>query len=180
MTHPRCLTPHKIDGIIAGVEYRGVIKKLVYQLKYKPFVRDLATPAADLLYESLIQNEAAMKYITSDTTITSVPLSGKRRKKRGYNQAEEIAKKLAMKFEAPYTARLRRTKDTYPQFDLKKKERLKNIQGAFEILKNAPISCRVLLVDDVATTGSTMRECAKVLKRNGAQHVLGIAFAREK
>ncbi len=168
-----------IDGIVAGVEYRGIIKKLIYQMKYKPHVKDLARPASALLYEALIQNESAMMFLTPETVIASVPLSRERQAKRGYNQSEEIAKSLSTRLGLPYKRLLKRTRNTRPQFDLKKEARLKNVKDAFVLNNPATIQPIVLIVDDVSTTGATLRECAKVLKRRGAKKVLGVSFARE-
>lgn len=182
LTHPKCQNPYMIDGIVAGVEYRGIIKKLVYQMKYKPHIKDLARPASALLYEALIQNEPAMMFLTPKTVITSVPLSRERQTKRGYNQSEEIARALCTRLDLPYKRLLKRTRNTRPQFDLKKEERLKNIKDAFVLNNSATIPTIepiVLIVDDVSTTGATLRECAKVLKRRGTKKVLGASFARE-
>lgn len=179
LTHPKCQNPYMIDGIVAGVEYRGIIKKLIYQMKYKPHVKDLARPASALLYEALIQNESAMMFLTPETVIASVPLSRERQAKRGYNQSEEIAKSLSTRLGLPYKRLLKRTRNTRPQFDLKKEARLKNVKDAFVLNNPATIQPIVLIVDDVSTTGATLRECAKVLKRRGAKKVLGVSFARE-
>lgn len=180
-THPICQKAFALDGASSAVVYRGIIKKLVHQYKYDPFVYDLKSIMTDLMYEGLIQHEAFVKCLTESPIVTAVPLSFKKYKKRGYNHAELLAKDFAIKFELTYIRCLTRVKDTKPQYTLKKEERLKNIQGAFDLLANAQIKGKsIFLIDDLATTYSTLRECAKVLKRNGASHVWGVTFAREE
>ena len=179
LTHKSCHSHLMIDGIIAGVEYRGIIKKLVYNLKHKPYLKDLARPASNLLYESLIQNESAVKYITQNTIITSVPQSQEKQTKIGYNPSEEIAKKLSKKLNLPYKRLLKRTRNTKPQPNLKNEEKLKNIKDTFVLNNHTVTHPVILIIDDVSTTGRTLKECAKVLKRKGTKIVLGVSFARE-
>lgn len=119
--------------------------------------------------------------------VTPVPLHPRRYRWRGFNQAANFAKSLSQVTHWPYHPDLlKRSKHTKPQSLLKGDERRQNLLGAFEfnnntsppsnnsLLKNYPI----LLVDDVWTTGTTLKECAKVLKRNGAEKVWALTLAR--
>lgn len=182
MTHPKCRTRYGIDGIISSIAYKGIVKKLVYQFKYRPYLSDLKTILGKLLYEGVIQQEAFEKFVSDkNVLITAVPLHKTRERKRGYNQSELLAKELSVSLKIPYCALLVRDRQTKPQFELKKEERTKNILGAFTQnpkLKTQNLKC-VILVDDITTTGATLRECAKMLKKSGAVKVLGITLAHE-
>ena len=98
LTHPKCRGKYRIDGAFTGVVFNPVSKKLIYQLKYKPYLKDLGDFMTDLLYESLIQNEEFVRVTRSRYVFVPIPLSDKRFKKRGYNQAEIIAVNLSKKF----------------------------------------------------------------------------------
>ena len=113
--------------------------------------------------------------------MAAIPLHQKRLKWRGFNQAEEIAKKLSFFFEVPVLNNaLIRIKYTTPQVKMENNlQRKENIKGAFvcpypEIIKNQ----KIFLVDDVFTTGATMEEAAKTLKQAGAKEVWGVVTAR--
>lgn len=180
-THPICTGKYTLDGTFSAVKYKGVVRKLVYQLKYAPYLTDLLPVLTELCYEALIQNELFVELIKKKPILVPIPLSGKRLRKRGYNQAELLAKALGKRFTLPVTTLLRRTKETKPQYGLKREERMENMKGAFDInVKRKSQSAKVaLLIDDVLTTGSTMQEGAKVLKKNGVTEVWGLALAKD-
>jgi ComF family protein len=184
LTHPKCRTTHGIDGIFSSIAYKGIVKKLLYQYKYPPYLSDLKGVLGKLLYEGLIQQEAFEKFIEGKKVwITAVPLHSKRLRKRGYNQSELLGKELAMLLKIPYVSDLLlRTKQTKPQFELKKDERQKNILGAFTVnpkLKMKLKEARIIIVDDITTSGATLRECGKVLKQSRVKHVMGVTLAHE-
>jgi ComF family protein len=112
--------------------------------------------------------------------IIPVPLHPKREKKRGFNQAQIIAKELAeLEGVRLLEGVLVKTKNIPPQTFLQLKEREKNVRGAFRVNKEEEIKGRVvLLVDDVYTTGSTIRECSSVLKKAGAKEVKALTIAQ--
>lgn len=96
--------------------------------------------------------------------VTSVPLAKSRRKNRGYNQAEEIARELGRLCRLPYMELLERTKDTLPQKSLGQAMRSSNLAGAFKVrddVKEMPL--HVCLIDDIYTTGSTIGECRNAI-----------------
>lgn len=194
LTHPVCSTKYSIDGCFSGVVYKGVVKKLLYQFKYQPNLSDLQSFLGELLYESLIQDETFMQVKSLYApTYVPIPLSSKKFRARGYNQAALLAKALAKLTEGEVVQLLQRTRDTKPQYGLSKEERAQNMQGAFGIDakvksstfakasedKHNPKMQNIFLVDDVVTTGSTLVEAANVLKRNGVQNVWGITFAQD-
>jgi ComF family protein len=108
--------------------------------------------------------------------INYVPLHEKRRKHRGYDQAQLLAKEVAKITRVPFREALVRTRNTKTQTKLDAMQRQTNISGAFEAIER--VTGRVVLVDDVLTTGATAAECARVLMENGADEVVILAFAR--
>jgi len=172
-----------IDGSFSALEYKGSVKKLIYTFKYRPHLSDLRDTLTDLFYESLIQKEEFYKLLSNkNLTIAPIPLHNSKLKKRGYNQAEILAGRLAEKFNLKAKNLLERIRNTKSQFKLKKEERRENVKNAFEIKSKGLKDLReksIFLVDDVLTTGSTLLEAANVLKRNGAKKVYGITLARD-
>ncbi len=114
--------------------------------------------------------------------ITSVPLHTSRQKKRGYNQSELLARSLAGLLRLEYSGKvLNRIRNTAPQFKLPKEQRQENIKNAFTIINSEKIKDKtVFIIDDITTTGSTLVECARVLKRGGVKKVYGIALGHEE
>ncbi|MBQ9832933.1 MAG: ComF family protein [Clostridia bacterium] len=106
--------------------------------------------------------------------VVPVPLHKKREKKRGYNQSMYLAERICEKYELPLnTNLLTRVKDTTTQTDMTREERLANIKDAFRTTANVK-GANILLIDDVVTTGSTLEECVKTLKRAGANEVYAL------
>jgi len=109
--------------------------------------------------------------------VSAVPMWSRKLSERGFNQAEIISDKVAKQSKLTHLVLLDRVRETRPMFGLSKIERKTNISNAFRYIENNSIH-KVLLVDDVWTTGSTMRECAKTLKLNGVTEVWGLTLAR--
>jgi len=176
------ICPKGLEGLFSSITYNKTAQKLIYNFKYKPYLTDLRKVLSDLFYEGLIQKEDFISEITHNAwIIVPVPLYKTRLKKRGYNQAEILAKDLAKRFNLPIQNILIRVKNTKPQFGLNKHQRKENIRKAF-LLKSSIInlkSINVFLVDDLATTGTTLVEAAKVLKRNGVKKVISLTLARD-
>lgn len=187
LTHPYCRGRYKIDGSFSAIPYNKTAKKLIYNFKYKPYLSSLNKFLGDLLYEALAQNESFNRVLGSSSSwvLVPIPLYPSKLRSRGYNQAEILAKEVGKKFNFDVGNLLFRVKETKTQYGLKLPQRKKNIKGAFAInssfitnhssLKNLS----VFLVDDIVTTGSTLLEAAKVLKREGAGKVIGITLARD-
>lgn len=186
LTHPMCSKKLSIDGVFATVEYKTTIKKAVYSYKYEPYIFNLSEPFSRLMYESMIQNEIFQKILSASDNvwITCVPLHENRLKSRGYNQSAMLGKMLSEKMNMRFNSKIiKRVRDTIPQFKLSKEERVKNIAGAFQLNSKYKGKMRgktILLVDDVFTSGSTMRECGKLLKKSGAKAVYGLVLAMEQ
>jgi len=109
-----------------------------------------------------------------------VPLHKKRLRLRGFNQALLLAHGVSLRFRIPLNYdNLVRTRYTRPQVELSGRERAENVRGAFDLIRSAEVcEKKILLIDDVFTTGATMNECAKVLKDAGAGSVTVLTLAR--
>jgi len=182
---PDCKKARKfsLDAIVTAVSYENqTVKKLIYNLKYR-FISDSSGPLSELMLKALLRNDLPIPEL-----IVPVPLHPRRLRWRGFNQsrllAENISKNLAPLLEIEVMDVLKRDKNNKAQMKIKNyRERLRNIQNIFsfnarfskDILKNKEI----LLIDDIATTGATLRECAKILKANGAKKVYGAVIARQ-
>lgn len=181
LTHPGCQGKYTIDGAFSGVAYKGIVKKLIYNFKYKPYLADLNKTLTELFYESIIQQEIFQQIYSLKPTLVPIPLHVKRLRKRGYNHSRLLAEGLSKSLNLKLLNVLQRTKETKSQFGLKLKERKENLKDAFSIAPNVPIAqCpNILLVDDILTSGSTLLEAARILKKNGAKKVWGLTLARD-
>lgn len=178
-THPQCFTADRLSGTFCAIKYRRIARKLIYQLKYSPYLTDLLPILGDFLEEALVQNEVFMQILQKNPVLVPIPLSNARLRKRGYNHAALLAKTLGKRFSLEVVDMVKRIKETKPQFGLTREERAKNMQGAFELKKHVEQHKTVILVDDVLTTGSTCNEAAKVLKQHGAGEVWGVALCQD-
>ncbi|MDP2638108.1 MAG: ComF family protein [Candidatus Levybacteria bacterium] len=184
LTHPSCKSRYAIDGAFSAVSYKGVVKKLLYNFKYKPYLSDLKNSLTELFYESIIQNEEFVRTIqqfnNKAIVLVPIPLHASRLRQRGYNHAEILAEILGKKLNLKVTDVLKRVKQTKTQFGLSLKQRKENISGAFMLNTKYLIdNANVFLVDDILTTGSTLLEAAKILKKSGVKRVWGLTFARD-
>ena len=155
-----------------------LIKNLIRKFKYQPLIKELAKPLSLLIIEhlQLLDNKPSF----TDFTIIPIPLEKRKLKARGFNQAEEIAKELSYFLKIPLLSDcLIKTKETVPQDDLSEDERKENIKGAFSARNNQKIkNKKILLVDDIYATGSTIEEAARTLKTAGAKEIIGMVIAR--
>lgn len=153
--------------------YEGLARDLV--LAYKYDARLAWTP---FLADQMLQ--AAGGRSQADLLVP-IPLHPVRRRERGFNQAELLAKELSGRLKIPCKSRLlRRAIATEPQSELKRAQRQDNVAGAFELEPDAQLqNKRCLLVDDVVTTGSTAAACAKLLKQAGAASVTLLTLCRD-
>jgi ComF family protein len=158
------------------------VRLLIHAFKYQR-VKNLATPLSRILIEFLERNQftGVLERYGKNLALVPVPLYDFRARDRGFNQAAEIAREIGAHYDIKILEKnLIKKKNTPPQAEVKGEEaRMKNIENAFAT-KN-PLFFQgkiVLLVDDVYTSGATMRECARVLKTSGAAQVWGITVAR--
>ncbi|MDD5038553.1 MAG: ComF family protein [Dehalococcoidales bacterium] len=172
---PSCVSWRaEIDGIRSPFRFDGVIRQAIYQLKYKN-LRALATPLAQLLDDYLFANP-----LPGDILIP-VPLHGKRLRERGYNQSSLLAKELGKLTKIPVAeGYLTRQRHTSPQVRTSTvADRQSNVTGAFVCSEQSLHDKKVLLIDDVSTSGATLDACAAALKAAGAASVWGLVLARE-
>ncbi|MDP3998343.1 MAG: ComF family protein [bacterium] len=177
--HPGCRTRYSLDGLISVCIYEGPVKMAIKRLKYKPWTTDLGKILADLAF-SYLQNAPINYLIKAKPTVAPVPLHHDRERYRGFNQSEVLGRLLAGKLNLEVTANvLIRHKKTKTQAELKGRERLENIRGAFALSRPyTPTRPFVLLIDDVWTTGATLKACCDVLKRAGVKKVWALVLAR--
>ena len=182
LTHPICKSKNSIDGCFSALSYNKAAKTLIYNFKYKPYLTDLKTVLTDLFIESIVQNESFNKELEKgEWLLVPIPLFPTKLKKRGYNQSEILANELGKKLNLRVQNLLKRVKDTKTQVGRSSIDRKLNIKGAFA-MKNGQLKIDnkfIFLVDDVVTTGSTLAEAAKVLKKSGAKRVIGLTLARD-
>lgn len=158
------------------------VRKMIHAFKYR-YAKDLAEPLSRVLVEFLEKNNFA-EFLPKNRTrllLVPVPLANFRERERGFNQATEIATHLGRHFGFAHSpCALEKPKHTTPQADAKTKEaREKNVAGAYVCPNPALVSGKtVILIDDVYTTGATMRECATTLRKSGAAQIWGITLAR--
>ncbi|MFQ6049963.1 MAG: ComF family protein [Candidatus Paceibacterales bacterium] len=174
-----------LNDLYFATEYKNfLIRNLIQKFKYKPFVKELSISLSSLIIEhfQLLENPPPFFSRGLDFVLIPVPLGKRKLRWRGFNQAEEIAKVISKFLEIPLINNaLKKERETLPQVELTEEERKENILGTFSCQNQEKIQGRkILLVDDVYTTGSTMEECARVLKESGAKEIIGIVVTRAK
>ncbi len=173
----------KLNGAYVAAKYSDtIINKAIKLLKYEPCVKEIAPALAKIiLYHFQMLEQQPEDF--ADFIVAAVPLHLSRLKQRGFNQSEEIGKHLAAMLNLEFFPDiLARGKSVKSQTGLDKWLREENVRGCFSFNPKYAASVKgkkILLVDDVITTGTTMEECAKILKQNNAQEVWGAAVARE-
>ena len=175
-----CASCHKdkplFDKLITVFKYTEDIKTVILNFKYNDKTL-LAKPFSKLITTRLISAQQQ-----DFDMITSVPLHKKKLRQRMYNQASLIAKNIAVNIKAPFIPNLLiRSKYDPSQTTYTKKMRIKNIRGAFAINKKYLESIKgkkILLVDDVITTGATINECCKILKQGNCSSITAVTIAK--
>lgn len=162
--------------------YRGVMREAIKKLKFR-FLKDLLAELRPIIEKGidrkLIQpnTELFREFLALKPVIQPLPLFWYRHNWRGFNQAELLAKIVAQKLGLNLVDCLERIKLTKPQSRLKRDQRLRNVSGIFSV-RPGKLPRAVLLIDDVWTTGATMREAMKVLREKGVQKIWGLSLAR--
>ena len=162
---------HDFDMARAPFVYKGEIRKLIYRLKYG-YGAYLAKYMAQFMYDTYLENSEQID------CIAFVPIPKRRYISRGYNQAEEIAKELSLLSSIPVVDVLERSKYTKNLARMNKEERKQAISDSIKIRDGADVKGkRVMLIDDVFTSGATANECSKILKKAKADYVYVLTFA---
>ena len=207
-THFNCFRGYQLNGLTSIWDYDGIVEQIIKYIKYAGKF-DLTGELLDnfleiLKYDNLKRFSSFLSFLADDKTyITYVPMYKSKEKRRGFNQAKIIANELGKIFSKPVISLLDKTGDTKEQAKLNKEDRLLNVKNSFSLINTSIASPdrpglselilskqdqdvfikNILLVDDVFTTGATMKECCKILKKNnsrelGINKVWGFTLAR--
>ncbi len=152
----------------APLKYEGVGKKIVHALKYRGYKRIVERLAVPLMLQVLGDDRF--------DAVVPVPLHRSRLRKRGFNQAELLARGVAQKIKAPLSDTLEAVRSTRDQVELSAAQRRANVAGAYSA--TVPVRGTILLVDDVFTTGATMSACSAALLRAGATEIHALSLCR--
>ena len=165
-----------IQGCCSPLAYRGAVREAIHRYKFSG-VRAYARPFG-LLMAQCVQDRPEM----APELITWAPLSRKRRRERGYDQGELLARAMAKRLGLPAVPTLVKARHTQPQSGLDSAEaRRANALGAYALLPGAEVAGRrVLLADDVVTSGATLSECARTLLEAGAECVWCVTLAQAR
>lgn len=182
-----CAKENGLDRIISATEYKNpLIRDLIKVFKYH-YVKELTNPLSEILIKAIKNNwSLSITCLPArqghwDLLIVPIPLYGTRIRKRGFNQAELLAKEIANYFNLPLGLNiLKRKIPTIPQVNIKDREKRKaNIKNIFYISPEYSVKEKIIiLVDDVITTGATLVEAGKVLKKSGAKEVWALTVAK--
>lgn len=176
LTHPGCKHKDGIDGYLSMYLYTGLFKKILHESKYKgsfAVLETLLSLSGQCRYE-----EVEIWKRLFNPCITPVPLNSERLRQRGFNQSEMIMEKYSAINDLEKIYCLSRINNTPHLAHIKDKAiRRKIIKGAFTYVGDT-VPQTIIVVDDVITSGSTISECAKILKRKGVQTVLTISLAK--
>ncbi len=155
--------------------YEGALRVAVHELKYRGRRR-----VAARLAEAIAQDAVARGLLSPEAVLVPVPLHPRRKRERGFNQAELLASELGRRLGLPVApSALVRRAFTAAQTGLSAAARRRNVAGAFAVRRRAQVAARVVvLVDDVVTTGATARACAEALRQAGASDVRLLSAAR--
>lgn len=175
-THKSCKSEYSLDGFFSAWSYQGAIRKILISLKYK-FAKDVAGEIISALPKILVKISLPKKAI-----LVPIPMHKKRRNWRGFSQTEELGALLASKMGWKYFSDgLIKIKDTKPQVELSKAKRKTNLEGVFKVNPKYNFKgtkAPIIIFDDVWTTGSTVKEAAKVFKAQKVRVVWGLTIAR--
>lgn len=152
--------------------YGGILKSLILKFKYESNY-NVGYLLANFLIEIIKESEIDIDIICY------IPMIRKDERKRGFNQCKLIANEIGYNLNIPVSNCIKKVKHTKEQKKLTKEERIKNLIGAFEVKSNEDIkNKRVLLIDDVMTTGATIGECTKILKKSGVKEIIVLTIAK--
>lgn len=176
-THDRCRRTYGLDGLISIWKYRDPIKKIIFALKYK-YITDLAEELTNYVVFELRKKPLRLNKVV----LVPIPLYEKKLLWRGFNQTEILGEKIAQNMGWKFAPNLLVKRfSTPPQVGLDKQKRKVNIKGVFEFNTNrypVPRDSCLIIFDDVYTTGSTIKEAGKVLKKAKFEKVWGLTITR--
>jgi competence protein ComFC len=176
MTHSKCRRRLSLNGHYSFWSYRGAVRRVILAMKYKfafDIARELAGKASRILDKEIVFGRHVV--------LIPIPSHHLRQNWRGFNQSEEVGKLIAKNMGWRYGPNLLiKSRSTLPQTELGRRSRLKNLRRAFALNPNyllVPNAYPIVLFDDVWTTGATIKEACKELKRSGFTNVWGLTLA---
>ena len=178
-----CSKTNYIDQLLVVADYKNqTLIKLIKLFKYR-FIEELGFSLSLLTKKYLIRLAKTKKlnFMEENPIVLPIPLSKRRLNWRGFNQSEILASLLADNFQLKQESDvIIKTYQSKPQAEIKdREERLDNLSGVFKVVRpDKIVGKNILLIDDVCTTGTTLNECAKILKENGAKKITGLVIAR--
>ena len=180
LTHPGCKRKNGVDGCIFIYKYNNFLKIIIKTLKYKLVKEGFDRLMSISILLARTKIAFLIKALNVSPTLSPIPLHKYRINQRGFNQSEIICSYISRDLRLDSKAYLIRSKKTKIQAMLNSKElRYKNLRGAFKLKPNIEIKGKIIfLIDDVVTSGSTVKEAASVLKRNKALNVFVFALAK--
>lgn len=178
--HDTCKTRYGLDGLVSVWEYEGITKKILGEIKYRG-ITDAAAEITEMAIKTILKDAPRfgpfLFFISGEIDIAFTPMYKKKERERGFNQAELFAGEMAKFIGRDTRGFLKKIKDTASQTGFDKEKRAKNVKGSFAAVSDIA-GRNVLLVDDIWTTGATLKECCECLKRAGARKVWGFTLAR--
>ena len=180
--HLKCKKGKYLKGILSSAYFEeGPIREMIHNLKYNGLT-SMVELLVDLMAKALTKNfqfQILNFQSNSNFIITYVPLHWLRQAGRGYNQSELLARAIGEKIGIDVCPLLSKTKSTKRQVKLRGNARRKNLQDVFSLKSDVSIkNKKIIIVDDITTTGSTLNECAAVLKKAGAKEIWGLVVSR--
>lgn len=179
ITHVKCKRKSGLDGLVSLWPYEGVIRRAILTLKFK-FAKEVLADLDNYVWGELEKYTIALP---KEATLVPIPMYWYKENLRGFNQVAEIGKMITQWIGWEFNSNmLIRKAMRQPQSSLTGEERVENVKGVFEVTKNYQLQIfnnqSLVLFDDVYTTGSTMKEACRTLKRNGVREVWGLTIAR--
>jgi len=173
-TCPACRHRSNLTGVMILGPHKGILKDLIWKYKYK-FIADISKPLAGLIQDRFGDFLRDKRFL-----VTYSPASKERLHYRGFNQAQMLAENVSMGLDLRCENLLRKDNNVITQVGHTRRERLANIKDKIKYIGSTDIpNKKVLVIDDVYTTGATLEECAKVLRQSGFREVWGLVLSRD-
>lgn len=169
-----CRHKSELTGVMVLGSHKGILKDLIWKYKYH-FITDLSQVLASLIFEKYGNFIRDKRFL-----VTYVPISRARLNWRGFNQAQLLAREVALKTNLHCENLLYKANKVESQVGHSRLERLQNLRGKIRYVGPKEVSTKkVLIIDDVYTTGATLEECAKVLREAGYREIWGLVLSRD-
>jgi len=177
------LSAYWLDRLIVASNYESpLVEKIIKAVKYH-FIKSLSVEIGEVMADFFIKNVLSeLELNPASIVATAVPLHPRRLNWRGYNQSKLIALEVSRLLGWQYLDLLIRVRNNPPQAEIKDRQtRISNLNGVFRLASEVNLSGKtIILIDDVSTTGSTLNECARMLKSLDPKEVIGFVFARNR